>query len=171
MPVTMQDVARHAAVSTATVSRAINNPEKVDPETLASVQAAIETLGYKMNTLARSLRTRQTYNLALVIDALDGNTPLIESFEEAALEAGYMMMLCNTRGEEQLEQGYLHILADQQRADGVFWSANQISDEIVNTLMESDRIILFPSDLDEPLSSRLGHAAVHHLVKRIKGER
>ena len=61
---TVESVARHAQVSRQTVSNALNAPERVRPSTLARVLAAIDELGYRPNSAARTLRTRSTRLLA-----------------------------------------------------------------------------------------------------------
>jgi DNA-binding LacI/PurR family transcriptional regulator len=64
---TLEMVAAVAGVSRSTVSRVINDSPKVTPEALAAVQAAIEKLGYVPNRAARSLASRRTQSIALVI--------------------------------------------------------------------------------------------------------
>ena len=62
---TLRDVARLAGVSHQTVSRVINGSEDVLPETRATVEAAIEQLGYRPNAIARSMARGQTHTLAV----------------------------------------------------------------------------------------------------------
>jgi DNA-binding LacI/PurR family transcriptional regulator len=64
---TLEMVAALAGVSRSTVSRVINDSPKVTPEALAAVTAAIEQLGYVPNRAARSLASRRTQSIALVI--------------------------------------------------------------------------------------------------------
>ncbi len=64
---TLEMVAALAGVSRSTVSRVINNSPKVTPEALAAVNAAIDKLGYVPNRAARSLASRRTQSIALVI--------------------------------------------------------------------------------------------------------
>jgi DNA-binding LacI/PurR family transcriptional regulator len=66
-PPTLDEVARMAAVSTATASRVINGTAKVNPKTRRVVEDAIERLGYVPNHAARSLATRRTNTIALVV--------------------------------------------------------------------------------------------------------
>ena len=58
--ITMHEVAAAAAVSVATVSRVLNNPESVRPELVARVEAAMQQLGYRPSRSARGLRARHT---------------------------------------------------------------------------------------------------------------
>lgn len=64
---TIDEVAAAAGVSRSTVSRVVNGSTAVSPEALASVSRAIEELGYVPNRAARSLATRQTHAIALVV--------------------------------------------------------------------------------------------------------
>ena len=64
---TLEDVARVAGVSRATASRAVRGGELVSPVALEAVRRAVEQLGYVPNPAARSLVTRQTDTLAVVV--------------------------------------------------------------------------------------------------------
>ncbi|HWI13506.1 MAG TPA: LacI family DNA-binding transcriptional regulator, partial [Burkholderiales bacterium] len=67
----LSDVARLAAVSTATVSRAMTLPHKVRPDTLKRIQEAVQALGYVAHGAARALATRRTHTIGAVIPTLD----------------------------------------------------------------------------------------------------
>lgn len=68
---TLVEVARLAGVSRATASRAVNGGERVSPEALQAVRAAVRELGYRPNRAARSLVTRRTDSIAVVIPESD----------------------------------------------------------------------------------------------------
>jgi len=68
--VTVEDVARRAGVSTATVSRAVNGTARVAQETLDRVQAAIDELGFHPTPAAQNLRQQRTRNIALVVPTI-----------------------------------------------------------------------------------------------------
>ena len=65
--VSLKDVAALSGVSPATVSRAINNPGMVDPETRKTIQAAMKKLNYRPNLVASGLRTRNSRQIALIV--------------------------------------------------------------------------------------------------------
>ena len=69
----IRDIARLAGVSVATVSRVLNHPQMVREETRRRVLEVIDRLGYEPNIVARSLRTRKTGNLAMVISTESGS--------------------------------------------------------------------------------------------------
>jgi LacI family transcriptional regulator len=66
-----RDVARLAGVSTATVSRVLNLPDQVEPETRARVRAAIDKLGYVPHGAARALRSRRSGMIGAVVPSFD----------------------------------------------------------------------------------------------------
>ena len=68
---TLEEVAARAGVSRSTASRAINGGLRVSPEALASVERAVTELGYTPNRAARSLVTRRTDSIALVVPEPD----------------------------------------------------------------------------------------------------
>lgn len=117
---TIRDVARRAGVSTMTVSRVINNAGYISQDTRARVEAAIAEIGYVPNTLARSLRFKQTKTLALVITDITNPffTTLARGVEDAASEQGFNVIFCNTDESERKQAEQLTTLA-QKRVDGV----------------------------------------------------
>src|SRR3954451_10070671 len=87
----MADVAVVAGVSHMTVSRVLNDPRSVKPATRDRVQAAMRSLGYRPNTLARALATGRTRRIGVLAlaTALYGPTSTLLSIEGAAAVAGY----------------------------------------------------------------------------------
>ncbi|HKZ79706.1 MAG TPA: LacI family DNA-binding transcriptional regulator, partial [Pyrinomonadaceae bacterium] len=86
---TIADVAKHAGVSIATVSRVVNQTTTVSDETAARVQASIAELKYKPHTAARSLASRKTHTLGLVLPEISGEffSPLLRGIEAVVREA------------------------------------------------------------------------------------
>src|ERR1700739_4855474 len=81
-PPTVSEVARAAGVGTTTVSRVINGGDRVSPKTLAHVRRVIETLGYRPNQAARTLKGHRTQTIGLVIPSIAD--PFFASCAEAA---------------------------------------------------------------------------------------
>ncbi len=117
---TIQDVAKRAGVAPITVSRVVNNSGYVADELRARVEAAVAELGYVPNRLARSLRSRRSETLALVLTDITNPffTTVARGVEDAASEAGYMVIVCNSDERADKEQTYLQLLL-QQRVDGI----------------------------------------------------
>ena len=117
---TIRDVAKRAGVSTMTVSRVINHTGYTSRETQQRVEKAIVELGYVPNTLARSLRFKQTKTLALVLTDITNPffTTLARGVEDAASDKGFNVIFCNTDESEIEQEKYLTMLV-QKRVDGV----------------------------------------------------
>ncbi|MEU6672841.1 LacI family DNA-binding transcriptional regulator [Streptomyces sp. NPDC046925] len=119
----IKDVAAEAGTSVATVSRVLNSHPSVSPAARARVIAAIESLGYRPNAVARSLRTDQTRTLGLVIsDVLNPYfTALARSVEEAARALGYSVIIGNADERPELQDHHVRTLLDR-RIDGLLVS-------------------------------------------------
>jgi LacI family transcriptional regulator len=94
----IQEVARRARVSTATVSRTINNPSVVDPKTATRVWKAIEELRYYPNTQARSLVSGRSRIIGLIVSDITNPffPELIKGFEDVAIQNGYEILISST---------------------------------------------------------------------------
>lgn len=88
------DVAKAAQVSVATVSRVINEPEKVGDKTLQRVQAAIQALGYQPNASARSLRSQRSRVIGVVLPTLLNPVfaECLKGIADTATRAGYAIL-------------------------------------------------------------------------------
>ncbi|HEX2235073.1 MAG TPA: LacI family DNA-binding transcriptional regulator [Actinomycetota bacterium] len=117
--VTIADVARVADVSKTTVSHVLSGKRPVALPTRARVETAIQELGYRPDGLARSLRTRRTHMVALVIpDITNPYYPLLARGLEDGMVGGYRTFICNSDGHSEREQEFLAEVADR-RADGI----------------------------------------------------
>ena len=115
MSVSIRDVAQLAGVSLGTVSNAINRPEILAPATLKKVQGAISNLGFVPNASARTLRAGKTRVLGLVVPDISNPffTDVSKGANDAALAAGYVVILCNTDASSEKEDQYLAVLSSQ----------------------------------------------------------
>ncbi|MET9312455.1 MULTISPECIES: LacI family DNA-binding transcriptional regulator [unclassified Kribbella] len=99
--VTLVQVAQRAGVSAQSVSNALNNPDRVAPETRKRILAAVEELGYEPNLSARALRNRSSSLIAFKMrpSRPDKASLLMDDFlyvlNAAAVEAGYHLILCH----------------------------------------------------------------------------
>jgi LacI family transcriptional regulator len=103
---TIRDVARLSGVSPMTVSRVINQSERVSPETRRRVQDAIAELGYVPSRLARGLSRQRTGTLAVIVPDVANPffTAIVRAAEEAARRADYHVILGDTRADLSLER-------------------------------------------------------------------
>ncbi|MFZ2635955.1 MAG: LacI family DNA-binding transcriptional regulator [Rectinemataceae bacterium] len=117
---TIKDVALHAGVSTATVSRVLNDDNRVTAETRDRVIASVAHLGYKVNSVARSLKTRATKTIGILAPDLAGDffMYIAESLDRELSARGYSLVVCSSRNSVEEESGRLHHLAERL-VDGV----------------------------------------------------
>ena len=101
----MADVAREAGVSLVTVSRVINQPDKVAPETLAQVREAIERLRYVPNLLAGSLASNRSRIVAAVVPTLASSifSDTIDGLSQALAQADYQLLVGQTQFDSDQE--------------------------------------------------------------------
>ena len=116
----MRDVARLAGVSIQTVSAVVNNKPDITLETRTRVLAAIKQLDYRPYSVARSLRTRQTRTIALVVSniASVAIAAIASAAEAHAHSFGYSLILYNTHNDVERETDYFNA-AVQKWVDGV----------------------------------------------------
>ena len=117
---TMKDVAQLAGVSTATVSRALMNPEKVSASTRKKVEQAVIDSGYSPNALTKNLRRNESKTIvALVPDICDPYyADIIRGIEETALEYGYLVLLGDSAKQQSRESSFVNLIFTKQ-ADGM----------------------------------------------------
>ncbi len=123
-PATIEDVARIAEVSIATVSRAIHLPEKVAVSTRLKVNQAIALTGYTPNAMARSLRLGKS-NMILVVapDIGDPNfSSILVGLENEARAHGYGVLIGHTQNDAQRGMEYLKFFSSNQAAGMILFT-------------------------------------------------
>ena len=118
--VKIRDVSALAGVSTATVSRAISQPDKVSEKTRKRVMKAIKELDYKPNNLARNLRTARSHSILVIVPGLTNDffSSVLLGIDEAARDSEYSILLADTRDERQLEDRFFQMV-QTRGADGI----------------------------------------------------
>ena len=171
--ITIADVAQEAKVSTQTVSRVLNGKDEISASTRGSVMAVIERMGYRPNSVARSLVTSRTFAIGLSVP--DIRNPFFPEIargaEDVAREKGYEMFLCNTAEDSQREEDVLRTLEDR-RVDGAIICSPRLPDEKLLPWLQSQPAAVLvnrPSPLEIVGSVRVDDAsgtrrAVHHLL-------
>lgn len=125
-PPTIADVARHAGVSIATVSRVLNDSVPVAKETARRVQAAISELAYVPRTAARILASRKTHTIGLILSDISGAffSPMLRGIEAGVRQAGYDLLVYST-GEIQEGQPP-HRALGEHNTDGLLVFADSL---------------------------------------------
>jgi LacI family transcriptional regulator, repressor for deo operon, udp, cdd, tsx, nupC, and nupG len=125
--VTIQEVAKAAGVSVATVSRVLNNSPSVNPDTREKVQNIIERLNYRPNLLGRNLRRSETKMILVLLPSISNPfySKIVRGIEDVAHRNGYNILLCNTNSDSQRERVYIDLLRNRL-ADGIILMASDL---------------------------------------------
>ena len=174
MAVSVRDVAAAASVSVGTVSNVLNRPEKVAPDTVARVMAAIDELGFVRNDAARQLRAGRSRSIGLVV--LDVRNPFFTDVargaEDRAAEDNMTILLGNSDENGDRERAYLDLF-EEQRVHGVLISPLGDDETRLQRLRGRDTPVVLVDRVSEDrnLSSVSvddvvgGELAVRHLIE------
>ncbi|WP_255435487.1 LacI family DNA-binding transcriptional regulator [Paracoccus sp. S1E-3] len=127
-PVRLADVARHAGVSSATVSRVLSRPEMVTEATRAAVMAAVAATGYRVNLAARNLRKQRTGAIVALVPNL-GNpffARLLSGMGHELMAEGYDLLVGDTMATGGRHRALRRFL-DTSRADGIILLDGQVT--------------------------------------------
>ncbi len=185
-PVTLKDVAARARVHPATASRALNPETRllVREDTAQRVLDAAAELGYRPNTVARSLRTRRSHSIGVLIPDLNNPLfpPIVRGIEDRLAAAGYVALIGNTDGDPERER----MLFEQMRArhvDGLVLATVQLGDPLLAEAARADLPVVLMNRLAQDHSvpsvsvdnergirmavahlAALGHTRIAHLA-------
>ena len=115
-PVSLAMIAAEAGVSVSTVSRIVNGQlHRANRETVERVQALVEKTGYRPNSVGRALRRGESRIVAMLAPNLDNPAmgAIASSTESALRAAGYVMILCDTHDQPDLQDDYLEAMRAQ----------------------------------------------------------
>jgi LacI family transcriptional regulator len=174
-PATLRDVAAAAQVHPATASRALNPGTRllVSEETARRVTEVAERLGYRPNPVARSLRTRRSHTIGVLIPDLNNPLfpPIVRGLEDRLAANGYVALIGNTDLDSTRER----MVFDQMRArhvDGFVLATATLEDSVLAEASEADLpvVLMNRTARGYPFSSvsvdneQGERAAVDHLV-------
>jgi LacI family transcriptional regulator len=171
--VKIKAVAERAGVSVATVSRVLNNNPTVARSLAVRVMRAVEETGYRPNGIARSLRTRTTQTIALLIPDISNPffAELARGVEDTAVRARHSVLLCNTDEDTEKERTYLD-LADAAQVAGVILSPHDRDADISRLQRDRlptvvvDRPLRTATDFVGVRSFEGARAATRHLIEQ-----
>ena len=117
---TLDDVAKQAGVSTATVSRCLNTPDQVSTKTRAKVTEAVNLLGYTPHFGARVLAAKRTQTIGAIIPTMENAifAEGLQAFQESLHEKGYTLLVSSTAYRPELEAEQIRTLI-ARGADGL----------------------------------------------------
>lgn len=141
--VSIKDVAKLANVSIATVSRAINNSNKVTPKTRAAVLSAIRELQYYPNAAARSLKNDVSLSLGFLVSDISNSFFISagKAIEDGIGGKGYNIFMCSTNQRKDREYSYLQMLMGKQ-VDGLILNITGENDSFISEISKNIPIIL-----------------------------
>jgi LacI family transcriptional regulator len=185
-PATLRDVAAAAGVHPATASRALNPETRilVSEETARRVSAAAAALGYRPNPVARSLRTRRSHTVGVLIPDLNNPLfpPIVRGLEDRLASKGYVALIGNTDGDTDRER----IIFEQMRArhvDGFVLATAQLHSPVLAEAARAELPVVLMNRLSEDYSfpsvsvdneqgarmaishlAKLGHTRIAHIA-------
>lgn len=115
MSVTIKDVAKAAGVSAATVSRVINDDSRISEETRNKVNNCIQKLGYKINNVARSLKTNKTRTVGFIAPEISNDffMNIAKGVEDELRKHGYSVIVCSSNESSEEEEDRIQLLCEK----------------------------------------------------------
>jgi DNA-binding LacI/PurR family transcriptional regulator len=175
--VTVEDVARQAGVSTATVSRVLNKTNNVSPRTVARVQEAIDELGYVLHTAAQALSSssNKTGNIGIIMPVINNSflSTLLEGINQYAITCDYNLLTFATIGQVSIQDG-VPLPLNENNTDGLLIFAEKVDDKTLAQLHQRQFpvVLLYrlpPEGLEVPsvlIENKEGtRRLVEHLIK------
>ena len=172
---TIEDVARIAGVSIATVSRCLHMPDVVAPKTRERVLNAVRQTGYNLNAAAQSLRQRRSNTVLVVVPDI-GNTffaEILGGIEGEAAAAGLTMLIGDTGRVKAREDAYVRYLLNG-RADGALLLAEpqsawfdipNVNGKGIKPIVTISEVASQPETIAVSIDNEAAaHAAVTHLI-------
>ncbi|MGO1059707.1 LacI family DNA-binding transcriptional regulator [Planococcus sp. FY231025] len=169
----IQQVAKYAGVSVATVSRVLNGQDKVAVKTKLKVKEAIQHLNYEPSMLGRNLRNSESRIVLILIPTISNPFyfEIIKGIENMALSQNYNILLCETDSSPQKEDIYFDLVR-KKMADGIISMDPAVNVETLKTLSEKYAIIQcseYGGGVDIPYvtidSEEASYRAVKHLIQ------
>ncbi len=116
----IREIAKLSGVSTATVSRYVNNTGSVSEEKAKSIQAVIDKYGYVPNEHVKAIFTGKTKDIGLIVQNVTNPffSELVDGIMKVSIGAGHSIIVCNAMGDEQKEIEYYHSM-QQKRVSGL----------------------------------------------------
>ncbi len=172
-PPTIYDVAKAAGVSTATVSKVINNTGRISEKTKEKINRIIEDLNFRPNVIASAMKGKSTYQIAFLIP--DVSNPVyaeyLKQIEERGQELGYNIVMCSTDDQAEKEARHINLLK-QRRIDGFIIASKFKNVALLKQLIsEKFPVVLFAHERPELSVSSVtvddyigGYMAASHLL-------
>lgn len=135
--ITIKDIAVMANVSRTTVSRALNNSGYVSEEARERIDKVIEETGYMPSEQAKSLRTKKTKVIGVILPTIQTETSskIVSGIDTVLSKDGYQILLANTNLDKEKEIEYLNLLKVRQ-VDGIILIATNTETPLIKKIQE-----------------------------------
>ncbi|GAB4517911.1 MAG: LacI family DNA-binding transcriptional regulator [Anaerolineae bacterium] len=173
-PPTMNEVAKAADVSVATVSRVVNGQGGVSAKLEKRVRQAMKELHYHPSLLASSLKKQRSMLVGILIPILEhpSYSRMASVIEKKLFDYGYRGLICNSEEDEERETAYIEMLL-RQRVEGIIINSSARNTQGLLELQKNNiPIVLFDRSIenlhcDQVFSdnSQGGYIAIQHLVE------
>ena len=170
---TIRDVAREAGVSVATVSRVFNDSGPVNEATRRRIQDVARRLRYAPDSAARSLITRRTHTLGVLLPDLHGEffSEVIRGIDQTAQASGYHLLVSSSHNERSEIEAALRAM--RGRVDGLIVMTPDVDAQVlVSNLPESHPVVLLNCAVEGTAYDTINvdneggaHAMTRHLVE------
>jgi DNA-binding LacI/PurR family transcriptional regulator len=177
VPVSIKDIAQSAGVTPGTVSRALRDSPRVNPETKKRIQHLADEMGYAPDAQARSLVTGRTQTIGVVVttmtDPFIGS--IVQAIESAAHDQGYAVILASSNDIPEREIAAVKML-QSRRVDGVIVTSSRVGvlyqeslDQLrvpvvlINSLAQQGGRQTFSMNVD---NTHGGYLATNHLIQK-----
>ncbi|WP_394133220.1 LacI family DNA-binding transcriptional regulator [Shewanella maritima] len=170
---TIYDVSVLAGVSLATVSRVMNNNPKVSDKTRQKVLDAMQSLGYKPNTIAQSLASNCSNSVGVLVSQLDGPFygPMMTQIETSLRAANKHVIIAAGHSDEAQEKDSVDFLKGRG-CDALILDVEAVSDDYLIKLSKGDTPIVLINRYVEAIKDRCvflknergGHMATEHIL-------
>ena len=173
-PATIQDVARVAGVSAATVSRVLNGQSSVDSELAARVRQAVADTLYVPNSNGRALRRQVSDVWAAIVSDVQNPffTGMVASLEAVAAQRGLSVMLCNTDEHVSRERLYIQTAIAQRMAGVVIAAASAKQSDLSSLVTAGIPVVVVDRRIDSYAGDTIfvdnylaGRQASEHLMQ------
>ncbi len=130
MPITIKDIAKEAAVSHSTVSRALRGSSLISEKTTKHIQETAMKLGYLPSAAARSLKTNRSQAVGVIVSNIDDPyfSEILQGIEEVAQRNNYSLFMAASQRDHEREVAIIQSMR-QHRVDGVIICSTAFSDE------------------------------------------
>lgn len=149
--VTIKQVAEKANVSTATVSRVINGNYPVSEKARKKVTETIKELGYRPNSIARSLKCNKTYMVGMVVPDISNNyfMDIARGVESVISPLGYSLIFCSTDENAEKELKLLNALNDKRVDFVILASSTRQSEKLKEFINQGMNVILIDTSIKD----------------------